>query len=67
MDELKTIVEEDYWDGFKVLGQVRLSGCCAWSSEEHGNTSAWYFDFEVGERGFVTKDYQKGGRILCVR
>ncbi len=67
LNELKDIADEDFWDGYKILGQIRLSGCCVWSSEEHGHTSAWYFDYENAQRGFVTKDYPEGGRVLCVR
>ena len=67
LDELRQVEDQDFWDGFKILGQIRVSGCCVWSSEEHGNVSAWYFDFENGERGFVTREYSEGGRVLCVR
>ena len=51
----------------RLLGQLRLSGCCAWSSEEHGTVSVWYFDFEDGRRGFVIRSFKEGGRALCVR
>ena len=67
IDELEGLLDEDYDGEIKVVGGLRLSGCCPWSSEEHGSVSAWYFDFIDGRGGFVTRDYNEGGRALCVR
>lgn len=67
LEELESLVDEDSRRDFLVLGKVRLSGCCPWSSEEHGSVSAWYLSFEDGRPGFVTRDFSEGGRALCVR
>ncbi len=67
LEELETLVNQDYETDFMIQPPIFLSGCCVWSSQEHGTISAWYLSFEGGERGFVAKDYGEGGRVVCVR
>ena len=64
---LEELVDDSSYGDYRATELLLLSGCCQWTSEEHGAVSAWYMDFTNGRRGFVTRDYMEGGRVLCVR
>jgi hypothetical protein len=66
-EELEGLLDDHVLGDYSILEGFRLSGCCPWTSEQYGSVSAWYVSFEDGRRGFVTRDYRQGGRVLCVR
>jgi hypothetical protein len=66
-EELESLLDDHALGDFSIVSGFRLSGCCPWTSEQYGSVSAWYLSFEDGRRGFVTRDYRQGGRVLCVR
>ncbi len=67
IEELERLVDRECRGEYRISKPIVLNGCCPWSSSEHSSVSSWYMGFDTGERGFVNREYNEGGRALCVR
>ena len=67
MCELIRLFDESRPEAHNVRSPLAMTGWFAWSSEKTDTSSAWSFDFNVGERRDNTLGYSRNARALCVR
>jgi len=68
IEQLETIYyvgENDF--GHPVKGNIKLTGCCEWSSSPKGQGVAWLFNFNTWNRNANAVGYTPSTRALCVR
>ena len=67
IEELEGLHDKRSQATYKVPSGIRLTGCCPWSSDRSGETSAWNFSFRYRKRFSGSVNYSYELRALCVR
>jgi hypothetical protein len=67
IEELEGLHEKRSSSTYKLPPEIRLSGCCPWSSTRNGDASAWNFSFRYRKRFSGSLNYSFELRALCVR
>lgn len=67
IDELESLHDRRSEAVYKLPRAFRLTGCCPWSVDRNGQSSAWNFSFRYRKRFSGSLNYSFELRALCVR
>ena len=65
--ELEDLHDKRSQDIYKLPSAIRLTGCCPWSADRNGESSAWNFSFRYRKPFSGSLNYSYELRALCVR